>query len=314
VPVLPSARGELTDLLLGRLIVPAHPIGTVDWSPPDDALGDEDFQLALYLLYELHYRGFDEVDDRWEWEPSLLALRAELEGVFEAAVRDVVGHELPGPAPEDTDRALRAVIDEDTGPSLSIHLARHGTKEQMLEFLVHRSAYQLKEADPHSWALPRLSGPPKAALVEVQADEYGGGRPERIHAEMFADTLRAAGLDPAYGAYLDQIPGLTLATVNLMSLMGLHRRLRAGIVGHLAAFEMTSACRPAATRTPCAGSALATMPQPSSTSTWRRTLSTRTSPPWIWQGASSARTRPRALSSCSELVPCSRWKGDGARP
>ena len=51
---------------------------------------------------------------------------------------------------------------------------------------MHRSAYQLKEADPHSWALPRLSGPPKAALVEVQADEYGGGRPERIHAELFA--------------------------------------------------------------------------------------------------------------------------------
>ena len=33
---------------------------------------------------------------------------------------------------------------------------------------------------------------------------------------------------------------MTLATVNLMSLFGLHRRLRGAIVGHLALFEMTS--------------------------------------------------------------------------
>jgi hypothetical protein len=114
------------------------------------------------------------------------------------------------------------------------------TEEQLLEFLVHRSAYQLKEADPHSWAIPRLYGPPKAALVEVQADEYGGGRPERIHAQLFADSMQALGLDDRYGAYLDFLPAPTLATVNLMSLFGLHRRLRGAICGHLALFEMTS--------------------------------------------------------------------------
>ena len=110
----------------------------------------------------------------------------------------------------------------------------------MREFLIHRSAYQLKEADPHSWAIPRLSGSPKAALVEIQADEYGGGRPERMHARLFADTLEALGLDPRYGAYLERLPAATLATVNLMSLFGLHRRLRGALVGHLALFEMTS--------------------------------------------------------------------------
>ena len=41
-------------------------------------------------------------------------------------------------------------------------------------------------------------------------------------------------------AYLDRLPARTLATVNLMSLFGLHRRLRGAIVGHLALFEMTS--------------------------------------------------------------------------
>jgi Iron-containing redox enzyme len=52
--------------------------------------------------------------------------------------------------------------------------------------------------------------------------------------------MRAAGLDPAYGAYLDRVPARTLATVNLMSLFGLHRRLRGAITGHLALFEATS--------------------------------------------------------------------------
>jgi len=105
---------------------------------------------------------------------------------------------------------------------------------------VHRSAYQLKEADPHSWALPRLYGPPKAAMVEIQADEYGGGCAERVHAALFAKTMDGLGLDSAYGAYLAHVPGSTLATVNLMSLLGLHRRWRGAIVGHLALFEMSS--------------------------------------------------------------------------
>ncbi len=52
--------------------------------------------------------------------------------------------------------------------------------------------------------------------------------------------MRAVGLDDRYGAYLELIPGITLATVNVMSLFGLHRRLRGAIVGHLALFEMTS--------------------------------------------------------------------------
>src|SRR3712207_9174739 len=74
-------------------------------------------------------------------------------------------------APEDMDMALRAIDEADDAPSLSQHLERRGTVEQVLEFVVHRSAYQLKEADPHAWAIPRLSGPPKAALVEIEVDE-----------------------------------------------------------------------------------------------------------------------------------------------
>jgi hypothetical protein len=110
----------------------------------------------------------------------------------------------------------------------------------MLEHVIHRSAYQLKEADPHSWAIPRLAPGSKAALLEVQFDEYGGGRADRMHAMLFAKTMAALGLDPTYGAYLHLLPAETLANVNLLFGFGLHRRRRGALVGHLAAFEMTS--------------------------------------------------------------------------
>ena len=236
---LPQPRGELTRVLVDALRRPVGRLPEVDVAPPADPLADEDLHLALYLCYELHYRGLPGVADEWEWEPTLLAARRRMESVFLDGLRAAVPAE-PAPPPTRIDLALRAIAEADDAPSLSKHLERDGTLEQLLEFVVHRSAYQLKEADPHSWALPRLSGRPKAALVEVQADEYGGGRVERIHAELFAQAMAALGLDARYGAYVDAIPGVTLATVNLMSLFGLHRRWRGAIAGHLALFEMTS--------------------------------------------------------------------------
>jgi hypothetical protein len=237
---LPQPRGEITEHLLTALRQPVHPLLAPLVAPPHDPIADEDLQLALYLCYELHYRGLPGVADAWEWEPSLLALRRDLEACFEAGLRTAVAVPDAPSSPEDMDLALRAVAEADDAPSLSRYVEHDATLEQILEFLAHRSAYQLKEADPHSWALPRLHGAPKAALVQIQADEYGGGVADRIHAKLFADAMDALGLDSRYGAYVDLLPGVTLATVNLMSLLGLHRRWRGAIVGHLALFEMES--------------------------------------------------------------------------
>jgi Iron-containing redox enzyme len=240
VIALPSPRGPLSERLFAALEgPPGEGLETTAAVDSPNPIGDEDLQLALYVAYELHYAGIEGVDEDWEWAPSLLALRAALERPFEAAVAETVE-----PASEEELRsvggALQRIVAEDPGPPLSRYMETQGTLEQMLEHVVHRSAYQLKEADPHSWAIPRLGPRPKAALLEVQADEYGGGSAERMHSVLFAKTMAALGLDPTYGAYLDRLPAVTLATVNLMSLFGLHRRRRGAIVGHLAAFEMTS--------------------------------------------------------------------------
>jgi hypothetical protein len=85
-----------------------------------------------------------------------------------------------------------------------------------------------------------LTGSAKAALVEIQSGEYGDGDAARVHAALYAGTMRALGLDDTYGAYLERIPAVTLDTVNLMSFFGLHRRWRGALVGHLALFEMSS--------------------------------------------------------------------------
>jgi hypothetical protein len=236
---LPPPRGAISKVLLETLPGERRTLPDIEPAAPRDPLADEDLQLSLYLCYELHYRGLPGVDERWEWEPTLLALRGALEEQFEQALLEAVPLTDDGTPADEMDLALRAVAEQEA-PALSTYIQRQATVEEVREFVVHRSAYQLKEADPHSWAIPRLTGAPKAALIEIQTDEYGGGRPEWIHADLFARAMTGVGLDRRYGAYLELIPGVTLATVNQMSLFGLHRRLRGAIIGHLALFEMTS--------------------------------------------------------------------------
>jgi Iron-containing redox enzyme len=242
-PRLPRPRGPLSEMLGGCLTKPVGP--TKRWVMPDeDPLAGEDTQLSLHMLYGLHYDGFQGVDDAWEWEPSTLELRSMLEATVVSALTDEASQRGAAPGrigtPADVlPRVLQLLADSD-GPSLSQFMADEGSVDQLREFVIHRSIYQRKEADPHTWAIPRLRGRAKSAMVTLQADEYGGGTPGQSHADLFADTMLALDLDPAPGAHIDQVPGTTLATDNLVSMFGLHRRWRGALVGHLAAFEMTS--------------------------------------------------------------------------
>ncbi|MCK2029320.1 iron-containing redox enzyme family protein [Microbacterium galbinum] len=242
---LPSARGPLGDAVRKRLTGEADAVtvrsAQAAVAEASDLLRDDDVQLALFLLYASAYGSLPALDPRLEWDPELIAVRGVLEAAFEQRLREVVPlPEMPEPTVDAVGRALFTLAADDDGPSLSRYLARKATPEQAREFFLQRSVYTLREADPHSWAIPRLTGRAKAALVEIQSDEYGGGRPERVHAEIFAAAMRGADLDDTYGAYVDDVPAITLASHNMMSMFGLNRRLVGAIVGHLAAFEMTS--------------------------------------------------------------------------
>ncbi|ONI67149.1 hypothetical protein BWI15_28725 [Kribbella sp. ALI-6-A] len=230
---LPPPRGPLSGWVIDHLRGGSGPAPRTLGSPTDD-----DFQLALWCCYELHYRGFAEAPPDAEWDTELLTFRAELEQVWTEWLQALCAPEPSATEPVATQ--LRALIDADDGPSLAAYLHRHATLEQFREFVLNRSVYQLKEADPHSYGIPRLDGAVKAALVEIQADEYGGGRPERMHAELFRTTMRWLGLNDTYGHYVPEVPGVTLALSNAMSLFALHRRWTGALLGHLAALEMTS--------------------------------------------------------------------------
>lgn len=210
--------------------------------PAGDVVADRDVQLALWMAYELFYRGFDDVDPLMEWNTDVLRLRQRIEGAFEAELRAATSHRLAeAPADGPVGVGLLQLVHDDDGPHLSAYLRRDATAEQMRDFLRERSVQQLKESDPQAFLVPRLEGAAKVALAEIQYDEFGAGRVDGLHQAMFADALVAVGLDPTYGVYVSEISGVSLASANVMSLFGLNRRLRGAGIGHFAAFEASSA-------------------------------------------------------------------------
>jgi hypothetical protein len=246
--VLPEPCGPLSEAVIRALTVPHGPRpvpSTTDARAVSDPLGDRDFQLALWILYELHYRGFDGVDPALEWDPLLIAARLPMEQVFEDAIRELARVEEE---PETSDELAAALTRMTIGggePELAGYLARHATLEQFKDYLAERATYHLHESDPQSFVLPRVGGATKVALAELQYDEYGGGRPDRIHAGLYARALESVGLSTDITTHIDRAEATTLASVNTMSLFALNRRLRGASLGHLAAFEATSSvpCR-----------------------------------------------------------------------
>ncbi|PWH06489.1 iron-containing redox enzyme family protein [Brachybacterium endophyticum] len=236
--LIPSARGSLSGVLADALRS-GNPRDVENAPAPDSA---EDSQIALWILYALHHQGFDDAVDDLEWAPALISLRREIEHAYEQELRDRQP-EIPRPGRFAED--FFAFIAGHDGPSLVGRLRSSATAEQMQQFLRHKSIYSLKESDHTMWTVPRLSHRVKAAVVELQYDEYGAGDPHRLHAHLFARGLEASGLSAAYGAYIDEAPLEILEQDNAMSMFGLNRRLRAASLGFLAAFEATSSapCR-----------------------------------------------------------------------
>ncbi|MFA6577322.1 MAG: iron-containing redox enzyme family protein [Nocardioides sp.] len=229
--------------------IPAEPVARTH----PEADGPEDAAVTLWALYELSYRGFDDVDETAEWDPDLLAVRRALEVDLErrlqgrwasyARTHDGTHDGSPDFSSDfsaDFSADFFAFVAAHDGRSLARFVQTEADEQQVLDLLRLRSVYHLKESDPTAWVVPRLPTAAKAALVELQYDEYGAGDPNRVHSHLFARGLEAVGLRSEYGAYVDDVPLEILEQNNAMSLMGLHRRLRGAALGHLAAFEATS--------------------------------------------------------------------------
>lgn len=244
---LPAPRGPISTALFACLSgapgpLPPQLTELVDALPETtaDARSDEDVQISLWTCYGLTYAGFDGVDVRWEWEPSLVAVRSGMEAAFE---RDIFA-EVRMPEDLTPERVPAFLMDICSGSAALTkflkYMHHNATIEQFREMVIHRSIDALHEGDAHTWAIPRVSGRTKSALIEIQADEYGGGMPGRSHGELYEILMSELDLDPEYGAYIEQIPAASLGLHNVRSMFGLHNRWRGRILGNLAATEIGS--------------------------------------------------------------------------
>jgi hypothetical protein len=230
---LPKPRGPLSVAVLGALRdLPTAPVPRIEEAPESD----DDAALTLWVLHELSYGGFDGVDEAAESEPELVRVRGMLERRLEADLRS----RWPGVPDVDLASGFFDWVAGHDGPSIARHVQTSATREQVLDLMRMRSVYHLKEADPTMWVIPRLPVSAKAALVELQYDEYGAGDPSRLHSHLFAQGMAASGLRPERGVYVDEAPFEVLDQNNALSMFGLQGRLRGAAVGHLAAFEATS--------------------------------------------------------------------------
>jgi hypothetical protein len=236
-PLLPWPRGPLSATVVSAL---QRQPGTLGATPPLtnlDVLSDDDFQLALYLCYEMNYRGLAKAE--WEWDPGLLNFRGELERAFEERLRDEVGHAVLQ-LPLDVASALEELVSASASSSLATYLSDLGTKDQFREFCVHRSAHQQRTLDAETYVPLRRVEEDDAAKVMIQFDEWGAVDAGRVRANFLAAAMTALGLDPSYGSYVEILPGVTLATANLATMFALHPHWRAALVGQLAVAELTS--------------------------------------------------------------------------
>src|SRR3954447_8295563 len=74
---IPETRGPLSSALFavlakapdgpGTELDGLHRLAAAQVAGTGDIIGDEDIQLTLFCLYELHYSGLDGVSDDWEW-------------------------------------------------------------------------------------------------------------------------------------------------------------------------------------------------------------------------------------------------------
>lgn len=118
----------------------------------------------MWTLYGLHYRSFEDVDDRWEWEPSLLGVHSRLESVFDDALRATISMTLrqqdaevrtnATPGGDDFPTRFFDLVSGFDGPQLATWVHTSASADQIRDLLKRRSSYQLKEADPHTWVIP----------------------------------------------------------------------------------------------------------------------------------------------------------------
>ena len=189
-PCLPAPRGLLSEFVIDRLRSPDVPLAVPAVWHSDDPLTDDDFALALYVAYDCTTEGFPASTTDWSGTRACSPSAPRWSAPSSIACSRSAARR---PAPATSRPICPTCSRAPEVPHCRRTWSSTGRSPRCASFAVHRSAYQLKEADPHTWAIPRLEGSTKAALIRIQADEYGYGTTHRMHQQLFVDTMRALG-------------------------------------------------------------------------------------------------------------------------
>ena len=235
-PLLPRARGQLSEFVLGSFKSDSTFSRMLPSVQVADPLNDDDFQLALFLCYELHYRSVSYLE--LEWDPVLLSLRRDMEDVFVRGLRRY-GYQVES-RPEHALATLDAMVQATKVKDVAEYLEVRGTLDQMREYCVLRSVSLLRSGDASAFGVARLKGRAKAAMARIQFGELGCGDARAMNSSQFSTTMTSLQLDPNYGAYTDHLPAVSLAAANLEWLFGLHQKWRGALVGQLTVGKMLS--------------------------------------------------------------------------
>jgi hypothetical protein len=206
---LPAARGPLSNFVIEHLRRPPHKLPGL-LAPADDPLRGDDFHLALYCCYRLHGPSFDDVDEAWEWNPTLIDFREGLERQFRSALT------IGGEDAMILDASTIVGRTEDYSHP-TVDLSRAGSYDQFRRLLAHRALMAEAQAVVSGWMLHRLPADPERLL------EFSTAAMETV-----AD-FGEAGIEPD----LELVSGAAIAAANLLFLLALGRE-QASVRGALA--------------------------------------------------------------------------------
>ncbi|MFD6913717.1 hypothetical protein [Streptomyces virginiae] len=182
-PRLVDGRGALSEGVTRALRSggpPAHATAAVRNADPFG----EGLQLALHLLYELHHRSFDGVDDAREWDPDLLRLR----GAMEDHLLPVLRCELSD-APRSVEAAMVAIEYDEFGAGRAGRVATRLFADLMADLGLYRELRGSSSATSRAWrSRPRTPHPREL-----------GPRPQRTAHPVAAAGVTALREEPARG-------------------------------------------------------------------------------------------------------------------
>ncbi len=221
-----APRGPLSLAVMTALTSPPGSLGPVRPSPDVDAVDDGDFHLALFLCLAAQRPGSSYPG--WEHDDDLRELRHRLQRTFVERIRDESRFASPIFA-GDPAETVAALLDHSAASPVVAHLSRFGSLDQLREYVVHRSVQRCADLAPETGVLTSMRDHLAREGARPHVARRGALGPSPDMA--LAEAVAVLNLDPSLGAYVGRVPGITIASANLSTILDRCDRTSVAAVG-----------------------------------------------------------------------------------